>query len=205
MTSIKSKTIPWTNTGSSNLVDGIFSYLKAQTSPSYPDEAGVVSLTTNYPSEHSVPKNLMDRTNTYWCSGLSLDAYLLIDFKKNKASISNYVISNYGHDYPREWKMLGSNDNKQWTLLSHEYTNYQSTESVYYNLLFTTKSLKIFRYIKIIQLQSRTYVNGAHLAFYELELYGTYYSNSDAKIIVNTCKNQNQGNIILFSMIVIVS
>ena len=187
MSSLKSKMIPWIKSGTNNLTNGIFSYLKEQASPLYPNDAGIISITTNYPSASSLPQNLMDGTDTYWSSKCNLDAYLLIDFMKNKASISNYVIRNPGHDYPREWKMLGSNDKIQWTQLSHQYSYYQSTQSTKYNLMFESESLKMFRYIKVIQLQSRTHVNGANLAFYELELYGTFYSKSDA-MMINTCR-----------------
>ena len=56
--------------------------------------------------------------------------------------------------------------------------------------MFPSESLGIFRYIKIVQLQSRTFINGAHLAFYELELYGSFFSGSDIRNEMLSCKRR---------------
>ena len=39
---------------------------------------------------------------SYRMSDNTTDAYLLIDFKKNKVIISDYIITDYDSDFPRE-------------------------------------------------------------------------------------------------------
>ena len=152
---MRSKKIPFIENSETNLTNGIFSYIQEQSLVKDLDSEGIVSFTTNRKTaQYTVPLYLIDKTNSYWASDSYLDSYLLIDFKNNKVSISDYIIADCGPDYPREWKILGSNDKIIWTQISHETTNYPSTYNGILCLRFRSESQEKFRYIKLIQLKA---------------------------------------------------
>lgn len=168
--------------------DGIFNNLQEQANSSDIHEKGIISVSTNYPYKYSIPSYLYDKGVTYWASNKSIDAYLLIDFKKNKVIVNDYLINDRGHDFPQEWKMLGSNDKRRWTLISHEKSNYANNDGNLYWLRYHSLSLGRFRYIKIIQLQSRTLSDGPFLVFYGLELFGVFCSEKDINNDMISCR-----------------
>ena len=182
---LKSKVIPFIKNSGTNLTEGIFSYIQEQVNAKDLDANGAVSFTTNHATDNTILLNLIDKERTYWASNTSLDSYLLIDFKKNKVVVSEYTIENRGYDFSREWKLHGSNDKRKWYELSHETTNFLSTDTTYYSFVYHSKSLKKFRYLKFTQQQGKTNQNGIFLVFYEIELYGVFYSSSD--IHYKTC------------------
>ena len=146
---MKSKTISFPETSAISTTKGIFSYLQGQAGFTNLHEKGIISITTNYQSSSNDPLFLMDKsTSTYWASGDNIDAYLLIDFKKNKVIVEDYWINDYGVDFSQEWKMLGSNDNVRWTLISNEKTSYGQNDRNLYYLRLHSLSLRRFRYIK---------------------------------------------------------
>ena len=196
---MKSKIISFPENSTIKTTKGIFSYLQEQAEIVNLHEKGIISITTNAPGSNSKPLHLIDKsTSTYWNSAKNIDAYLLIDFKKNKVIVEDYWINNCGFDFSQEWKMLGSNDKVRWTLISNEKTNYRQSDNNLYWLRFHSLSLRRFRYIKIIQLNQRTHVNGEHLTFYDLELFGMFCSHDDIVNDMKTCAIRRQSS---FSMI----
>ena len=185
---IKSKSVPFAENSESNQTNGIFSYLQEQTKFEDIDSKGVVSFTTNRRTVESIPLNLIDKNRSYWATSRDLDAYLLIDFKKNRVIVSDYTICNYGQSFAQEWKVHGSNNKATWKLISHETTNYASNEYNYHCFRYNSLSLERYRYIKITQQKGRTHTNGVHLVFYDLELYGIFYNQLDIPLI--TCFNR---------------
>ena len=183
---MKSKIITFDETVDVKANEGIFSYLQEQAKYVNLHEKGIVSLTTNSPGAKSKPLHLIDKNNTYWASNDNIDAYLLIDFKQNKVIISDYWIDDCGFDFPREWKMLGSNNKIKWTLISHEKTNFAENDSQRYCLRFHSTSLGRFRYIKIMQMSKRG-LSGSFLVFYDIELFGVFCSYNDVKNDIRTC------------------
>ena len=205
MENIRSKVVPFIENSVTNQTDGIFSYIQEQTNVQDLDSKGIVTFTTNYaPSGETVPLNLIDKTANYWASLSYLDAYLLIDFKKNKVVVSDYIILNSKRDFPREWKIIGSNNNVTWKLISNEKTDYPSNGYESMCLRFKSQSLERFRYIKIIQLKERSSLNGKQLVFREIELYGVFYNHSDLnnKSCFHHVKNY-MNNSILFIVLLI--
>jgi hypothetical protein len=201
---LKSKVIQFIEKSGTNLTEGIFSYIQEQINAKDLDANGTVSFTTNRATNKTVPLNLIDKERTYWASGKYLDSYLLIDFKKNKVAVSDYIITNYGFDFSREWKLHGSNDKRKWYELSHETTNFPSTDDTFYTFVYHSKSLERFRYLKFTQQQGRVHQDGSHLVFYEIELYGVFYSSSD--IHYKTCfRRVNHLSLIRLPFVILIS
>ena len=198
---MKSKFIRFNETSEISKTKGIFSYMQEKADVINLHEKGIISITTNDPGRNSKPLHIIDKnTSTYWNTANNTNAYLLIDFKKNKVIVEDYWVNNRGFDFSQEWKMLGSNDKVRWTLISNEKTNYEQSNGKNYWLKFHSLSLMRFRYIKVVQLKPRAHVNGAHLTFYDLELFGMFCSHEDLINDMKTCAIRRQNCFAMLSV-----
>ena len=189
---MQSKLVPFNEEKLGVAQDGIQSNLQKQVNFADLHEKGIISISTNYPYKRSIPLYLYDKGVSHWASNISIDAYLLIDFKKNKVIVNDYLYNDRGFDFPQEWKILGSNDKRKWTLISHEKTNYASNDGNLYWLRFHSLSLGRFRYIKMTQQKTRTYPDGPYLVLYDLELFGVFCSEKDINNDIISCRIKKQ-------------
>jgi FtsZ-binding cell division protein ZapB len=87
---------------------------------------------------------------------------ITFQFKTKKIVLLNYLLRFYSHYFPQGWKLEGSIDNSNWTLLDSK-KDQNCFDSNYKEMIFPCQSEKAFSYFKITPTQkSRDYPNQTH-------------------------------------------
>jgi hypothetical protein len=97
--------------------------------------------------------NLFDQTTSYWSVTTRRKRYFIVHFKTKKISISSYTLGSYTCSFPKGWKVEGSNDNIQWTMIDQRSNQRCFTASNTNQKFDCKKSSDFFCYIKITATQ----------------------------------------------------
>lgn len=131
MTSVKEAHFEVQYEGVEKQFEGIFSRLHDITGKNPVVDGSLDIITPTKAHDEYLPQNLVEYGNaletSYWNFASydpnSDENWLIFDFKKNhRISISAYTIRSGGSSHPKSWRIEGSYDQNNWTLI-HEINN----------------------------------------------------------------------------------
>ena len=112
-----------------------------------------------------------------FCTEIKPDQWILVDFKQRKVSLTSYSIRTVSQTprYPNSWKLEGSNDKKNWSLIDMKSKNTFFTQNLQAEN-FNVNNNNAFQFIKLSQI-GRDSNESNCLAFNRLEFFGYLYMN----------------------------
>ena len=164
-------------------LDGINAYLRAHDS-TFP--SGYISTTSTeleYPGD--TPDNTLLHDDSIFTTKKIQNAYIGYHFIGWKLYLDSYTIKAqtvYGNmnDFPRCWSILGTNDNKSFTLVDKQNT--QIFQTIGQKETFKAKYPNSFSSIYLVQTCENSQ-NTLHLRFSQIEFFGGY-SNISSNIMM---------------------
>jgi len=163
----------------SDLFSGIFDGLSKKIDKNLADSSDVdvttSSILDNNPGSY-IPKNVLNNTNSYWCSQNLPNSWIQFDFKERKVSITSYSM-NVGNRV-KSWKVEGSTDGSTFEIIDNKVdtTDFQNS-----NMNFddprsqknfpVQPNNKYYRYIRITS-TSKSWHNYDYFGLYRVEFFG---------------------------------
>ena len=142
-----------------------------------------VSDTNQFNPDFSTPSSIIDykNLNIHWASGSKTpNQYATLYFPENKIYITHYTIQTRKdavHNMPISWKIEGSRDNKNWTLLHSKDKSYDLYE-IAGKKTYAVNLNSVFNFFKVTQTDFNS--NGTQTFHLErLELFGSFCSNEE--------------------------
>ena len=144
-------------------LSGIFSYLKKKHGDDIAKKGVVTFSDANIPSRQGKISDLINygpdeidseyHNQTSGSTGAN-DGWFEIDFGERRINLTSYTLrscSRGQYSYPKSWRIVGSNDKKQWDVLNHQ-TNNGSLKGDHLQKRFVCEDNdKYYRYIRFVQ------------------------------------------------------
>ena len=184
----------------SNDINGIVHYIQA----TYRNKAGNLVKIEN--STHQVDGNnwrsaeALIRYDLYksegqsnWCSENMPSSYFILSFSRHSVEITNYtfITRNFlSSDFPKNWKVEGSNDPLNWQYIDHE------TDQNDLNQLSVTKTFKVrspgrYKYFKFTHNGTNS-VGNKFFCLGKIDIFGVLYNKGSDRDC--TCKRKLREN-----------
>jgi hypothetical protein len=121
------------------------------------------------PVSFGIENIFIEDSNTYWCSYPILNSNFTVHFRTHQVSLDSYILFSYINYFPSGWKLEGSNDNSNWSLIDNQTNQYCFTAQQN-RQTFTCTSSYFFSYFKITSTQPNSDYDSDHfcIAYFEL-------------------------------------
>jgi hypothetical protein len=102
---------------------------------------------SSYQHANYIPQNVLNLDDKFWLSQDEENTWIQFNFKDKQISPSGYDFRNGSHCYchPQDWKLEGSNDEKEWIKIS-EVRNCETFRKLNQEALFPCKFEASFRF-----------------------------------------------------------
>ena len=178
---------------SPNLLNGIIKYLQNTTKETYLNNVGVARASASSSRDNAhLPDNIFgltsDTFNGYWASQPRPNQWIQIDFLRNAALITDYILYAYSWDFLKEWEIYCSLDNVKWYMIDHQSMTEEPTlSSEKIAVRYHIEEPLICRYFKIQQKDKCWGGETDYFFMHKIEFFGVFYNSSSLLKMAKTC------------------
>ena len=140
-------------------------------------QSGLIQITASS-DNGNIPNNVLKNDNSYWISNNVQNSWIQFDFKSTVISLVSYSLRSAYE--PKSWKIEGSNDSINFTLIdqrsnnTNDFKHGQYIEKHYH----VNGSQDKFRYIRITQGDDGRVANDHYFYLYRVEFFGDLYDQN---------------------------